>query len=41
VLLEGLVVDERLLRDAGNKSSPSSLLPLNITSVFTVKLKGG
>lgn len=34
-------MDERLLRDAGNKSSPSSLLLLNITSIFSVKLKEG
>lgn len=34
-------MDERLLRDAGNKSSSSSLLPLDITSIFIVVLKDG
>lgn len=32
-------MDDILLRDAGNKSSPSTLLPLNITSIVIVKLK--
>lgn len=34
-------MDEKLLRDAGNKSSPFSLLPLSITSIFIVVLKDG